>query len=95
MRLPTTTMVATFEGKPSLDEEALGHLLRGEWFLQDPSIPACGVVRYVRPEETNDGMERIFVCDLPDGHHEDRHRQVTDVAGGTIITWSAAAHENA
>lgn len=94
MRLPTTTMVACFEGKPSVDEEVLAHLLRGEWFLPDPTIPACGIVRYVRPEETNDGMERMFVCDLPDGHpSEVRHRQVTDVAAGKAITWDSAEDE--
>lgn len=93
MRLPTTTMVACFEGNRSLDEQALTHLLRGEWFLPDPSIPACGIVRYIRPEETNDGVERMFVCDLPANHHEDRHRQVTDVGEGKAITWTPADDE--
>lgn len=87
MRLPATTMVGCFEGNPS-GQVVLEHVLRGEWFVADPDTPACGLVRYVRPEETNDGMERVFVCDLPEGHAEERHRQVTDVAEGETITWS-------
>lgn len=94
MRLPTTTMVACFEGKPFLDDEALTHLLHGQWFLPDPSTPACGIVRYVRPEETNDGMERMFVCDLPAGHPEDQHRQVTNVTEGKAILWSATEDDH-
>lgn len=84
--LPTTTMISCFEGNPSGDT-VLTHVMRGEWFLPDPKTPACGLVRYVRPDETNDGVERMFVCDLPAGHAEQRHRQVTDAAEGETITW--------
>lgn len=85
--LPTTTMVGCFEGNPP-GETVLARVLRGEWFLPDPSTPACGLVRYVRPDETNDGVERMFVCDLPAGHAEERHRQVTDAAEGKTLTWA-------
>ena len=86
--MPPTTMVACFEGDRSGDS-ILEHVMRGEWYLPDPGTPACGLVRYVRPEETNDGTERLFVCDLAAGHAEPRHRQVTDVAEGEAITWNA------
>ena len=88
MRLPTTTMISVVDHAQGTD--IVDHILRGEWFIQDLETPACGTVLYVPADQTNDGVERMFVCDLP-ASHPDRHRQVTDMAEGTTLTWGSDA----
>ena len=92
MRMPTTTMVSVLSNNPA--ETVLGHLLKGEWFLPDPDIPACGTVLYVPADQTKDFVERMFICDLPADHPESQHRQVTDVTEGQTITWATGRDEN-
>lgn len=62
------------------------------WILPPPwfvavEAPACGAELHVDAEQTNDGIERHFVCDDLAGHEEDRHRQVTDNEAGKAFTW--------
>jgi hypothetical protein len=60
------------------------------WFVAIEA-PACGCERRVRAEATIDKVDRSFVCDLPAGHREARHRQVTDNEAGLAITWPVSA----
>ncbi|MDN5797468.1 MAG: hypothetical protein L0H79_17195 [Intrasporangium sp.] len=86
MQLTITTMVACFENEPAPDD-LINNVLHGRWFLPDPDTPACGEVLHVKPDQTNDGTERMFVCDRPAQHSGRKHRQVVDAAEGEILEW--------
>jgi hypothetical protein len=62
------------------------------WFVP-VEAPACGDEVHIPAEETTDGHARVFVCDLPAGHRDIRHRQVTDNENGRTITWPVAPPE--
>lgn len=87
-RMTTTTMRACFEGDADPNDWVGMLLSGGPWFAPDPDTPACGSVRYVPPAETTDGVERMFVCDLPVDHTAWKHRQVTDPVDGHTIEWA-------
>lgn len=57
------------------------------WYVP-VEAPACGHVLHVAAEDTTDGVERRFVCDLPAGHEDRQHRQVTDNEEGHTLTWT-------
>ena len=88
-RLPTTTMQPCWtdgDEKASV-EDVFARVTSGHWFVPDPSTPGCGVVLYVPADRTTDRTERMFVCDRPADHTEEKHRQVVDNAGGETFSW--------
>jgi hypothetical protein len=94
----TTDLAGPTTSPPPALALALVHgLFPPPWFVPIEA-PACAAVLEVPPEATNDGIARRFVCDQQAGHadrpephtgeYPDRHRQVTDNAEGTTLTWA-------
>lgn len=103
-RLSTTTMRGVSEANEGAKgEDMLAGVMSGRgadllamvmgdapWYRPDPNTPACGAVRYVSPEESDDRTESMYCCDRAADSCTPAtgHRQVIDAEAPIVFPWS-------